>query len=338
MAWIESHQTLGQHPKTRKFARLLNVTMPTAVGHLQYFWWWAIDYAPDGDIGRHDPLDVAIGAEWTGDPDEFVTALVRAGFVDDEDDGLTIHDWEQYGGKLPARRRAARERMHRSRGDAEAMLEPVRKNGERVRRTFANNDAKTGERTGGVRGTIANNDADGERVRDCSVYRGEEIRGDNTIGEDSRTMRAGGAEPPTETETVALVVMNGTGHHIAEVVDGEQPTPFGLLAALLETLGHDVAELTGREKAKQLGIAKRMVADGVTEADVRGVARWLVAQPWVNGGVDLGLVESQRAKWTLAGKPERPSGARTTTAARNDEAFSRVLHAIGSGDENVMEA
>jgi len=39
VAWIESHQTLGQHPKTRKLARLLNISAPTAVGHLQFLWW-----------------------------------------------------------------------------------------------------------------------------------------------------------------------------------------------------------------------------------------------------------------------------------------------------------
>ncbi len=54
MAWIESHQALGQHPKTIRLAAILGrAQMPTVVGHLHYLWWWAFDYARDGRIGRH---------------------------------------------------------------------------------------------------------------------------------------------------------------------------------------------------------------------------------------------------------------------------------------------
>jgi hypothetical protein len=53
------------------------------------------------------------------------------------------------------------------------------------------------------------------------------------------------------------------------------------------------------------------------------MARWLAPQSWVNGAVDLGLIEKQLAKWEMAGRPHgppsqpRPNGAapRRTTAA-----------------------
>ena len=54
MAWIESHQALGRHPKLRRLARALNISHPTAVGDLHYLWWFAIDFAQDGSLGRLD--------------------------------------------------------------------------------------------------------------------------------------------------------------------------------------------------------------------------------------------------------------------------------------------
>lgn len=118
MAWIESHQELGTHPKLHKFARVLHMCKPCAIGHLHYLWWWAVDYAPDGDLSRFEALDIAIGGEWEGDPDEFVDALVRAGFLDKtEGNGLFIHDWEGYAGKLIERRERNAERMREARAE-----------------------------------------------------------------------------------------------------------------------------------------------------------------------------------------------------------------------------
>lgn len=116
MAWIQSHQELGAHPKTKKMARILNVSRVTAVGHLQFLWWWATNYAPDGDVTRFDHMDIATGAEWEGDESAFVEALVTAGFLDRDIDGtLCIHDWQDYAGKLIDRRRTNAERMRSAR-------------------------------------------------------------------------------------------------------------------------------------------------------------------------------------------------------------------------------
>lgn len=112
MAYIESHQELGSHPKTRKLARLLGISRATAVGHLHFLWWWATDYAGDGCLARFDPLDIAVGAEWDGDPDAFLAALIDAGFVDPD---RAIHDWDEYAGKLNDRRARNAERMRAAR-------------------------------------------------------------------------------------------------------------------------------------------------------------------------------------------------------------------------------
>lgn len=118
MAWVESHQSLGRHPKTRKMARLLDIDTVTAIGHLHLLWWWALDYADDGDLSEFDAADIAVGAEWPGDPEAFVEALKECGtgggngFVNQS---MQIHDWHDYAGKLVERRRANRRRMREAR-------------------------------------------------------------------------------------------------------------------------------------------------------------------------------------------------------------------------------
>lgn len=105
MAWIESHQTLLNHPKTRRAARLLGIQRVHLVGHLHALWWWAMDYAPSGSLAGFDPADIADAMEWEGDPDALVDALVTcgigdgAGFLEQDAAGdLTIHDWDAYAG------------------------------------------------------------------------------------------------------------------------------------------------------------------------------------------------------------------------------------------------
>jgi len=54
MAWIESNQEVGRHPKTKKLARLLDISVVTAVGHLHYLWWWALDFAQEGVLTKFE--------------------------------------------------------------------------------------------------------------------------------------------------------------------------------------------------------------------------------------------------------------------------------------------
>lgn len=116
MAWLESHQTLRDHPKVLRLARLLDVQRTSVVGLLHFLWWWALDHAEDGDVTDFDALDLAVAAGWEGDPDEFVKALMecgpgdRSGFLHREGDRLVLHDWWDYAGKLVDRRIKDRER------------------------------------------------------------------------------------------------------------------------------------------------------------------------------------------------------------------------------------
>lgn len=95
--WFECHVALGQHPKLLKLCRTLDLSKPTAVGHLTYLWWWALQYAMDGNLARFDVDDVADGAQWSGDAQVFIDALVECRFLDED---LSIHDWDDYTGRL----------------------------------------------------------------------------------------------------------------------------------------------------------------------------------------------------------------------------------------------
>lgn len=115
MAWIESHQELIRHPKTKKLSRLLGVSLPTAIGHLHFFWYWALDYAPNGDLSRYDSNDIADACGWEGETNKLIDALTESGFVDQENYGLQIHDWDEYAGRLIEKREQNRERKKKSR-------------------------------------------------------------------------------------------------------------------------------------------------------------------------------------------------------------------------------
>ena len=102
MSWIESHQELGRHPKTRRMAKQLGVSLPAVVGHLHYLWWWAMDFAQDGDVTGFDNDEVAEAALWDGNSVEFFQALASSGFIDviheeGQDEKCILHDWGQYG-------------------------------------------------------------------------------------------------------------------------------------------------------------------------------------------------------------------------------------------------
>jgi hypothetical protein len=120
MAWIESHQELRNHPKTKRLARQLGISIAAAIGHLHLFWWWAMDYADNGDLSNFNPEDLADAAGWDGDAQAFVEAMITCGpgetfgFIDKVDGKLHIHDWEEYIGKVINRRKKNAEYVKKS--------------------------------------------------------------------------------------------------------------------------------------------------------------------------------------------------------------------------------
>jgi hypothetical protein len=115
MMWLQVHTSLVHHPKTARLARRLRVPKAQAIGHLVALWLWCLEYAPDGELSKFDVEEIAEAALWEQDAAQFVEALVAAGFLDRNDDVLSVHDWDQYGGKILESRELHRERQARYR-------------------------------------------------------------------------------------------------------------------------------------------------------------------------------------------------------------------------------
>jgi hypothetical protein len=114
--WIQSHQELGRHPKTRRAARQLQTSVPALIGHLHLLWHWCLDFAPHGDLARYDAEQIAEAALWEGDAAQFVQAMTDCGFLDVADNAFTVHDWSEYSGRLIQQRERDAERKKTSRG------------------------------------------------------------------------------------------------------------------------------------------------------------------------------------------------------------------------------
>lgn len=113
MAWIEVHQALLTHRKTLRLSRLLALDKWAVVGRLVALWTWALDNAQEGGA---IPSDVDLIAEimgWDGDPETLMDALVSVGFLDCKEGVTTLHDWDDYAGRLLGQRKANRDKQRR---------------------------------------------------------------------------------------------------------------------------------------------------------------------------------------------------------------------------------
>lgn len=115
MAWLEVHQSLLTHRKTMELADILEIPPIYAAAHVIALWSWSLDNAPDGALHVRASI-IARACQWQNDTDVIVSALVNSGFLDMSSDGtLTIHDWDDYAGRLVDKRRANAQRMREAR-------------------------------------------------------------------------------------------------------------------------------------------------------------------------------------------------------------------------------
>lgn len=112
--WIESHADLRNHPKLKSTADELGISTAQLCGHLHFLWHWCIDYQEDGDVTRYSPEIIASAAGWSGDGNQFVTALTN-GYWLDSGPKRTIHNWDEYAGRLLKRRADIRANVARFR-------------------------------------------------------------------------------------------------------------------------------------------------------------------------------------------------------------------------------
>jgi len=118
MAWIELHTNLPRHPKTMQLQERLRVKAPTVIGHLCLLWMWTLENAPDGRLNRMDAKALAKICQIPARrAEEYLDALLACGFLDRDEQGLRLHDWETYAGRYNEQRRkhAQRQKEYRQR-------------------------------------------------------------------------------------------------------------------------------------------------------------------------------------------------------------------------------
>jgi hypothetical protein len=85
------------HPKTLDLSARLNISLPTAIGHLELLWAWTGKKAAQGNIGKWPDGAIARACFYDGDPAVFIAALVDCRFLDAHPEHrLTVHDWPDH--------------------------------------------------------------------------------------------------------------------------------------------------------------------------------------------------------------------------------------------------
>jgi len=120
VAWIESHQELERHPKTLRLAMAMGWGLDETIGKVHRFWWWALQYAEDGDLRRFNDGELAMVVGLKPDQGKgFIEAMVMcgggsvSGFIDREP-YFKVHDWMDYAGRyLESKYRTANPRLWR---------------------------------------------------------------------------------------------------------------------------------------------------------------------------------------------------------------------------------
>lgn len=107
MAWIESHEDIGDHYKTQKLMRQLNVSCPTAVGLLHLIFHYTVKVSWEfGDLSMHSTKAIARACWWEGDPDLLWKAFHDSGYMESG----KIHEWEVYARELIYQRKYSKRR------------------------------------------------------------------------------------------------------------------------------------------------------------------------------------------------------------------------------------
>ncbi len=106
MSWIESHQGLSTHPKLFRLASLTGYDTDKCIAKLHRLWWWALDYAEDGDLSTFSDEEIGLGIQ-INDAQEakrFFSALRKSAWIDVQkiahDKTIhRLHDWLDYAGR-----------------------------------------------------------------------------------------------------------------------------------------------------------------------------------------------------------------------------------------------
>lgn len=97
LRWFKVSADLMRHKKSQALARRLDDERAWA--YVVQMWAWFCEQAGNGEqTGPDAAYQIARGAGWKGDVDEFCRHMVAAGFLDAVSEGFRVHDWKEWAG------------------------------------------------------------------------------------------------------------------------------------------------------------------------------------------------------------------------------------------------
>jgi len=95
-----AHSSLRAHRKLNRLCRELKVSLPLAVGLLEFLWWSAYEskgVGSDGVLHGWTVRDIASASNWVGEAGTFAEGLCIAGFLEQDDSAtFSIHDYSDW--------------------------------------------------------------------------------------------------------------------------------------------------------------------------------------------------------------------------------------------------
>lgn len=98
MAWISVYQEVDG-PKLRRLSKALKTSRAEALGILNFLWFWGMNNADEtGEVLDADCSDIeeALNGITQIPSEKVVAALFEAGWLDDREDGIYLHDWDTW--------------------------------------------------------------------------------------------------------------------------------------------------------------------------------------------------------------------------------------------------
>jgi len=113
MNWIKFEVTTPQKREILVMSRAMKLPRPHVVGLVLHFWAWADAETVDGMLHKLTQEDVDAVVDHEG----FAAALIAAGWLLDDGDGLLIPNWGRHNGKNAKKRAmtARRQEAYRAR-------------------------------------------------------------------------------------------------------------------------------------------------------------------------------------------------------------------------------
>jgi hypothetical protein len=302
VAWIELHQSVWTHRKTLLLADALGLIPIYAAAHISHLWTWALDNAPNGELTGLPPRVIAAGAGWTGDPEQFIAAVITSGYVERADEALLLHDWDDYAGRLIDRREQQKERMRAAR----SQRKPASRKGKTPTKPRAHNVSSTcDERAQLPYPTVPNQTEPNEEDNTAAVEAG---------ACEAKVDQAQAASVSAKAECTALINSQFASWPLAG-------TPYEVLLQDADRLGWPVLLEAVRRTAGAgksdirfcLGITKRWLEAGIDSLEALEIAdkRWAAEKerPPRSGSVrDRTRTGPGRRSNVLLDRPAKPEG------------------------------